>query len=404
MYNPLVYSMLIDTIKFFEDFTNVDPNSKGFGLTSDHTKDPERASIAASGFMMCHLILKHHYLKTPKDDIKKFALKAVETLLDMEHFKGFFPHFIDRKTSKRLPKTEYSTIDTMLMLLGVMAMDQFLDDPQFSSYANTLLDRIDYLSFITTYQGKKVFSMAYNDHPKGDYVKDAIGYIYHWHMYAEQWMMYVLYPYEDASVLYDNIEKPVGHYHDISYVHSPGNTLFIYQFPLAFIPLKDYVDAHNFSIYDNCTKAILGHRQLSMDLSSQYPSFSNHAFGFNASDTKHGYRVFHAIPNESQEVKTDGTVAPFGVVGSLPYLGEPIIDSLMYLKSIEGLYGTYGFMDAFNIIDHTLWVSDKIISIDKGLEMLSFDAYLDHVIHDLMISHPRIQEGLKRLNFKKRGI
>jgi hypothetical protein len=60
-------------------------------------------------------------------------------------------------------------------------------------------------------------------------------------------------------------------------------------------------------------------------------------------------------------------------------------------------------MDAFNIIDNSLWVSDKIISIDKGLEMLSFDIYLDHVIHDLVSSHPRILSGLKRLEFIKRG-
>ena len=403
MAQSTIKSMLKDTLSFFEDFTNFEPNSKGYGLTSDHTLQPERASIAASGFMMCHLILKHHYFDFPKEEVKKIALNSIETLLNMIHYKGFLPHFINRTTGERLAKTEFSTIDTMLCLMGVLAMDSFLDDQKFREYTNTLLDRIDYQSFMTQYKGKKVFSMAYNDHPKGDYVKDSIGYIYHWHMYAEQLMMYLLYPGKDAKELYDNIEKPTGTYQDISYVYSPGNTLFIYQFPLAFIPLKDYVDTNGFSIYDNALKAILGHRQLSMDLSKEFPSFSQHAFGFNASDTKHGYRVYHAIPNESNKVITDGTVAPFGVVGSLPYLGETIIDSLHYLKSIPGLYGPYGFMDAFNIIDNSLWVSDKIISIDKGLEMLSFDIYLDHVIHDLVSSHPRILSGLKRLEFIKRG-
>jgi hypothetical protein len=395
--------MLKDTLSFFEDFTNFDDTSKGYGLTSDTTTQPERASIAASGFMMCHLILKHHYFDFPKNEVKKIALKSIETLLEMVHYKGFLPHFLNRTTGERLSRTEFSTIDTMLCIMGIIAMDSFLKDETFSKHTKTLLDRIDYDSFMTIYKGKKVLSMAYNDHPKGDYVKDSIGYIYHWHMYAEQLMMYLLYKGQDAKLLYDNIEKPVGKYHDISYVYSPGNTLFIYQFPLAFIPLKDYVDANGFSIYDNCVKAILGHRQLSIDLSKTYPSFSEHAFGFNASDTKNGYRVYHAIPNEANKVITDGTVAPFGVAGSLPYLGETILDSLHYLKSIPGLYGPYGFMDAFNIIDSTLWVSDKIISIDKGLEMLSFDMYLDHVIHDLVISNPRIQDGLTRLNFKKRG-
>jgi hypothetical protein len=61
-------------------------------------------------------------------------------------------------------------------------------------------------------------------------------------------------------------------------------------------------------------------------------------------------------------------------------------------------------MDAFHISDDSIWVSDTIISIDKGLEMLSFDAYLEHIIGDLIIKHPRIIKGLHRLQFKKGGV
>jgi hypothetical protein len=399
-----LYKMLLDTTQFFNDFTNFNKDSKGFGLTSDTNLNPKRASIAATGFMLCSLILRHHYHLLDKHSVFEIGHQTLDTLLEMKHFKGFLPHFLDRETGVRLEKTEYSTIDTMLALLGVLALDQFLDDPLFRDKTNQLFDRIDFEAFIKTYNHKKVFAMAYNDHPKGDYVTDQIGFIYQWHMYAEQLMMYLLYDSEDALELYDAIEKPIGQYKDIAYVYSPGNTLFIYQFPLAFIPLKGYVDLKGFSIYDNAVQAIKGHRALSIDLSETYKTFSKHAFGFNASHTKHGYRVFHAIPNEANKVITDGTVAPFGVVGSLPFLGDEILESIDYLKSIPNLYQTYGFMDAFHISDDSIWISDMIISIDKGLEMLSFDAYLDHIIGDLIITHPRIIKGLHRLQFKKGGI
>jgi hypothetical protein len=399
-----LYKMLLDTTQFFNDFTNFNKDSKGFGLTSDTNINPKRASIAATGFMLCSLILRHHYHLLDKHSVLEIGHQALDTLLDMKHFKGFLPHFLDRETGVRLEKTEYSTIDTMLALLGVLALDQFLDDPLFRDKTNQLFDRIDFEAFIKTYNHKKVFAMAYNNHPKGDYVTDQIGFIYQWHMYAEQLMMYLLYDSDDALELYDAIEKPIGQYKDIAYVYSPGNTLFIYQFPLAFIPLKGYIDLKGFSIYDNAVQAIKGHRALSIDLSETYKTFSKHAFGFNASHTKHGYRVFHAIPNETNKVITDGTVAPFGVVGSLPFLGDEILESIDYLKSIPNLYQKYGFMDAFHISDDSIWVSDMIISIDKGLEMLSFDAYLDHIIGDLIISHPRIIKGLHRLQFKKGGI
>ena len=399
-----LYKMLLDTTQFFNDFTNFNKDSKGFGLTSDTNINPKRASIAATGFMLCSLIIRHHYEGLDKATVSMMSHQTIDTLLEMHHFKGFLPHFLNRETGIRLEKTEFSTIDTMLALLGVLAVDQFLDDPLFHKKTNQLFDRIDFKAFIKPYNNKKVFAMAYNDHPKGDYVKDTIGFIYQWHMYAEQLMMYLLYDDDDALELYDAIEKPLGNYKDISYVYSPGNTLFIYQFPLAFIPLKGYVDLNGFSIYDNAIQAIKGHRALSMDMSETYKTFSKHAFGFNASHTKHGYRVFHAIPNEANKVITDGTVAPFGVVGSLPFLGDEILESLDYLKSIPNLYQEYGFMDAFQISDDSIWVSDTIISIDKGLEMLSFDAYLEHIIGDLIIKHPRIIKGLHRLQFKKGGV
>lgn len=399
-----IIDMLLHTTLFFNDFTNLNTHSKGFGLTSDTNLNPNRASIAATGFMLCGLILRYHYDALDKDTVSKIGHQTLDTLLNMNHFKGFLPHFLDRETGLPLEKTEFSTIDTMLAVMGVLAVDQFLDDPSFRDKTNQLFDRIDFQAFIKLYNNKKVFAMSYNNHPKGDYVNDNTGYIYQWHMYAEQLMMYLLYDFDDALELYNAIEKPLGSYKDIHYVYSPGNTLFIYQFPLAFIPLKGYVDLHGFSIYDNALQAIKGHRALSIDLSNTHQTFSKHAFGFNASHTKHGYKVFHAIPNETNEVITDGTVAPFGIVGSLPFLGDDILESLKYLKSIPNVYQTYGFMDAFHISDSGLWVSDMIISIDKGLEMLSFDAYLDHIIHDLIIKHPRIVKGLIRLQFKKGGI
>jgi hypothetical protein len=120
MAQSTIESMLKDTLSFFEEFTNFEPNSKGYGLTSDHTLQPERASIAASGFMMCHLILKHHYFDFPKEEVKKIALNSIETLLNMIHYKGFLPHFINRTTGERLTKTEFSTIDTMLCLMELL--------------------------------------------------------------------------------------------------------------------------------------------------------------------------------------------------------------------------------------------------------------------------------------------
>jgi len=402
MTKKTLQDMFLRTQAFFRDYTNFNPSSKGYGLTSDNTSNPERASIAATGFMLSYLILAVQSKTIQKDDALQMATKTIDTLLRIKHYKGFFPHFISRETGEIWGQSEFSTIDTILMLMGLLAVDQYFNDPYIQKQTACLLNRIDWKSFHTTYKGKKVFSMAYNPNKDGDYANGKPGYIFHWHMYAEQLMMYLLYPYDDALELYENIEKPVGTFEDITYTHAPGNTLFIYHFPLAFLDLEDIVDHQGFSIYDNAKQAILGHKKLSKRLSSVYQTMNSFAFGFNASDTKKGYRVFHAIPNTYDTILTDGTIAPFSIVGSYPYFKDLIEPSLDYLMTIPNLYQAYGFMDAYNQ-EEGLWISDKIISIDKGLEMLALDAAIDKTIHKLITNHPVILEGMKRLKWKKVG-
>jgi hypothetical protein len=389
-------------VQYFLDFTNLDPLSPGYGLTSDHTANPERASIAASGFMLCAVILGAHYGWIEPDRAQTIVHQSVASLRALEHHGGFLPHFLDRHSGTRFGRSEYSTIDTLLMLMGALASDQYAADPQVSQDVDILLKRIDYQAYTTQYEGKKVFAMSYNDLPGGDYVKEAPGYIYHWHMYAEQLMMYWLYPGADALEFYRNLEHLEGVYQGERVRYSPGNTLFVYHFPLAFLNLKGWVDADGFSPYINAQAATRAHRQLSIDLHPEFKTFNPHAFGFNASDTPQGYRVFHGLPNVRDTYTTDGTVAPFSVVGALPFLGDEIWKSIDYLKSIPGLYGAYGFQDAFNQ-ENGLWISDKIISIDKGLELLSFDAAHEGIIQNLIAQHPQILAGFKRLKYSYRG-
>ena len=162
------------------------------------------------------------------------------------------------------------------------------------------------------------------------------------------------------------------------------------------------MDDEQISWFENSKNAIYGHQQLSIDLKHTYQTFSESYFGFNASDSPNGYRVFHAIPNYDHKVITDGTVAPFGLVGTLPFderLGLNSIESMLNIKDLDS---KYGFYDAFNLENDT-WISKKYIGIDKGHEMLSLDLYLNQTIQNLISNHPRIQKGYERLQFIKKG-
>lgn len=393
------------SFKFFMDYTNFNLNEKGYGLTVDHTLKLEVASIAATGFMLSGLVIGAKAGYISKEEAYDKAYMTLLTLRDhVPNHDGFFAHFIDIHTAERLGKSEYSTIDTALCLCGVIAVDAYFSDDKLSRVAKTILDRVDYSSLIFEKDGKKVLHMAYNPDKGGDYVVGKPGYIHHWNMFAEQLMMYVFmagsHHHEHAKEIYDSFEKKEVTYEGITYIYSPGNSLFVYQFPLAWLDLKDTCDDKGINWFENARNATLAHEKAARLHEAVYPSLKPHYFGFSASDTPHGYRVYGGLPNSTGKLDTDGTVTPHAMIGSLILTPELSLKAMRDMDLVEGLDGPYGYYDGFLINDHR-WISKRYISIDKGLELLMISNYLNQTIHKVFMKHPIVQKGMEVLGWKK---
>jgi len=407
MDNSLLLEIQKTAYDFFKDFTNFETNSKAFGLTLDHSMNLEKASIASTGFMLSSLVIgvKHQYL-TYEEAYDK-AYHTLITLRDhVMHEFGFFAHFLDFKTGERMGKTEFSTIDTALCLCGVLTVDSFFKDEKISSLTKTMMDRVNWDMFSFDFHGKQTLHMSYNPDRGGDYVEKRPGFIHQWDMFAEQLMMYVMIggsKYKHlAKDLYQGFSRVKGNYKAFEYIYTPGNSLFVYQFPLAWLDLKHVQDEDQISWFDNARTATLAHQACSIDYSTEYKTFSKYFFGFTAADTKKGYRVFGGLPNTMNKLDTDGTIAPFGPIGSIIFTPEISIPAIHEMKKIEGLWGKYGFYDSFNFEEHTPWISKRYFSINKGLELLMVNAYLFQDVHQAFMSHPIIIEGMEVLGWKKK--
>lgn len=390
---------------YFMAHTNLKDDSPGYGLTLDSNRKKNVASIAASGFMLSGLVLGAKAGYIDREKALKIAEKTLETYEKRaDHFKGFFSHYLDYDTAERYRVSEYSTIDTALLLNGMITVDSFFKDAHLHERLMRIIGRIDFDAFLQTYEGRVVLSMSYNPDQGGDYVKERPGFIHQWDMFAEQLMCYVIIAglgKTYAKALYDGFERTTGSYRDIHYVYTPGNALFVYQFPLAWLDLQGIHDEDGISWFDNARRAIMAHRALSIDLSGTYPTFTPHTFGFTASDTRKGYRVHAGLPNVNDKVETDGTVSPMAIVGSLPFLPKVAIEGIVKMKETKGLYGRYGFQDAYNMTGG-LWTSERILSIDKGLEMLMTNAYLRGDVHAAYMDHPIIRKGMEVLKWTTR--
>jgi hypothetical protein len=394
--------------QYFMDYTNFNENQKGYGLTVDATNRINVASIAATGFMLSSLVIgvKENYI-TYEEGYHK-ALHTLETLFhEVPHRYGFFAHFLDIETAERYHKTEFSTIDTALALCGVLTVDVFFKDEKISDLTKKILDRIQWHDFIFERDQKPLLHMAYNPDKDGAYVTHKPGFIHQWDMFAEQLMIYVIIAglIDDPELslkLYQGFSREKFEFDNQSFYGSPHNTLFVYHFPLAWLDLKNYIDSDQISWFENAKTATLSHQSSAMQYQHQFKGYSSILFGCNASDTPKGYRVFGSIPNHRQQMDTDGTIASFSLIGALPFIPDIINKSIVAMKKIDGLEGTYGFYDAFNLNVDPIWISSRYISIDKGLELLMLDAYLNQHIYQSFMNHDIIKKGLEVLKFTKK--
>lgn len=389
-------------VDYFLEYTNLKDGSPGYGLVVDHTLRPHVASIAATGFMLSSLIIgvKRHGLDYEK--ALHIAKETLHTMLRLPHVNGYIAHFLDIETGERINKAEYSTIDTALMLCGALSVDAFFNDQEISKLTQDLMERIDFEWLTHQKQDKTYFYMAYNPDKGGDYVTKNPGFIHQWDMFAEQLMMYVMVAgsssHQLAMPLYESFERLQGAFEDIKYIYSPGNSLFVYQFPLAWFNLEHKVDHQGVSWFNNAVLATRAHYKLSQSLSKEYPTFDKGIFGFSASDTPKGYRVFSGLPNHDNRVKTDGTASTFAMIGSLPFTPDICLKAIEELDKLTPLWGPYGHYDAFNLTGEP-WYSQRYISINKGLELLMINAYLHQDVYDAFMNHPWIKRGMEVLKW-----
>lgn len=389
-------------IEFFSKYTNLNENQTGYGLTIDSTNNLDVATIAGSGFMLSSLIIadKRGYLE--RDEAIKIARNTLRNFYDnISHYEGFFIHFANFKTGQRYKLCEYSTVDTMIFLCGAIAVDSYFQDEVINKYFKKLINRINFPKFVHMKDEKPTFYMAYNPDRQGQYVRGEPGFIHHWSMFAEQLPLYVIYAglgYENALDVYHSFKRVKGAYKDIEYIYTPGNALFVYQYPLTFLDLEKISDDEGINWHNNARKAILAHQRLAMDISNIYSSFNKYAFGFTAGMTKTGYQVFRGLPNVENKYATDGTVHPNAIIGSLSIANEIAVPGVEYLYNKPKLFQEYGFVSGYN--EDQDWVASCYLSIDKGLEMLMANAYLSNDVRRAFMNHEIIKKGLKALKWE----
>jgi hypothetical protein len=395
------------SFNFFTDFTNLDLDSTGFGLTVDSTLDPQSASIASVGFALTAWVIacEHGYLNRKRAiEITRGALHTL--LKNASHYRGFFAHFLDMHTAQRLRHCEYSTIDTALCLNGVITAAAYFHNSEISELAEQILARVDWNFLVFEKDRKTLFRMAYNPDRGGDYVRGDPGFIHSWNMAAEQKMMYLQavrgVDAEIARKLYAGFSRDIGVFHDQKIIINPGGNLFAYQFSEAWLDTGRYFDVNGVDWFENTRLAALANRAFCMEHADQYKTYSSNSWGLSAGDSPKGYAVCGATPCLNKPYH-DGTVSISAALACLPFVPQETAEMIQYLRQHQSqTWGQYGFFDAYNLAVTPSWYGSSIYSINKGCSMILIENYFSRLIWDIYTNSAEIQKALRILGFTRK--
>jgi hypothetical protein len=146
-------------------------------------RDPRRmSSIASTGFGLTALCIADQRGYLPHAQV----LERVKTTLDwhlnkLPEVHGFYYHFNDVETGARWGGCELSSIDTSILLCGVLTAKAYCNDEQISALAQQIYDRVDWPWMLN---GGQAFSMGW--HPETGFLDSR------WTHYCELMMLYLL--------------------------------------------------------------------------------------------------------------------------------------------------------------------------------------------------------------------
>ena len=409
-----LYKELKGCYNYFMDTTNFNEDSKGYGLTQDRLTDKSLSSIAATGFLIASYPVFVELKYMEYDIAKNIINKTFDTILNIQSDKttsyaGCISHFVDKTTGKRYGTSEISTIDTAILVSGVISSAQYFKDDIIIEKGNKIWSNVDYNKFETIRDGKHYISMgiADLDNPKQ---------LSPWDYYAEQLMIYILGSgnpnpeHRISSIFYKTITKQKGTFNGISHIYSWFGSLFTYQFSQAFFNFKLYNDENGINYYANSVKASKTDFFYCKSLQKNYKTFTTPSWGLTASDIPGGYSgELGAKPrgfggDSEQYLKIQGTVAPTAAISSMPFTPNESYDALVYYQSNKEIcHEKYGLIDAFNFdYEGVQWYDKDFIGIDKGIEVLQMYNYIDtDFVANLAMNNPYVIDGFINNGFIK---
>lgn len=374
---------------FWEQASAATGQVKDRALASGAADNRAVASIAATGFGLTALCIGHQRGFGDAAQIQARVATTLDFLLNqLTSVHGFFYHFIDMDTGARAFNSEVSSIDTSILLCGVLTCRQYFQDAQIQSLATQIYERVDWPWMLN---GGAAFSMGWT--PENGFIANR------WDTYSELMMIYLLAigsptnPVPASS--WDAFTRPVLTYQGITYITNLNAPLFIHQYSHAWFDFRNKSDAYT-NYHNNSVSATQAHRLFCLSLQGQFSDYQSNLWGISASDTANGYVAWGGPPLMGP---VDGSAVPCATGGSLAF---DFSECMTVLRNIRDKYPLawqrYGYVDAFNPL--TGWYDADVIGIDLGITMLMAENKRSQLVWNTFMANPETQAAFQAVNLK----
>lgn len=379
-----------DAVMFFWERTNPSTGQVMDRAYAKGTSDPRVvASIAATGFGLTSLCIavKRGYLTN--SDVETRVLNTLTFIWSqLPHQNGFFYHFVDMNTGKRVKESEVSSIDTAILMCGVLTCRQFFRNPEIKSLATQIYQRVNWPWMLN---GGTTFSQGWT--PESGFIP------YRYDTYCELMMLYLLAigspTFPAPASTWDAFARPTISFDGFNFI-SGNDPLFTHQFSHAWFDFRNKMDAYA-NYFNNSVTATQAHKEFCLSLSGEFVDYDDNLWGVTSSDSQHhGYVAWGGPPPMGP---VDGSIVPCAAAGSIPFMSAECIGVLRNIRTAyPEAWQAYSFVDAFNPM--TGWYDSDALGIDLGIAILMAENYRSSFVWNTFMSNPEARAAMAAVGFK----
>jgi hypothetical protein len=406
------------------------------GLTPDRWPTPSFVSVGAVGFALTAYpigaergyVSRHAALERVTRTLEFFWRAPQDTArAGATGYRGFFYHFLDPSAGRRFEKVELSTIDSALLLAGVLFCQSYFDrrdkaEAHVRALAESLYRRVDF-----QWTQVRPPGMALGWTPEEGHLP------YDWGGYNETMILQVL--------ALGSPTHPVGadawrawtsHYRWGTFEgqqHLGFAPLFGHQYSHVWLDLRGIRDAemraHGLDYFENSRRATLAQRAYAIENPRHFAGYGDSLWGLSACDgpldstfeirgRRFEFHTYDARGASFVRVGDDGTVAPTAAGGSIAFTPELSIPMLKGLRERYGerVFGRYGFVDALNptldvdvpvhhgqVVPGVGWFDTDYLGIDEGPILAMIENHRSGLVWRVMRKNAHVIRGLKAAGF-----